>query len=53
MRELNERRADFIGDQAHEQAVNEQKQYEEEQDRQEEEYRKKREDLKSSAAGLG
>jgi hypothetical protein len=41
--ELDRRKADFSGERAHEQAVNDQKQEEAKQDRQEEEYKRKRE----------
>jgi hypothetical protein len=48
LKELDQRRGDFSGDQAHEQAVSEQKKYQEEQDRQEKEYKRKREHRQSS-----
>jgi hypothetical protein len=53
LKELDKRRADFSGDQAHEQAVSEQEKYQKEQDRQEEEYRRKREERQTSGDRIG
>ena len=53
LKELDKRRADLSGDQAHEQAVSEQKKFQEEQDRQEQKYRQKREQHQTSTSQIG